>query len=101
MLLHWSEPKETDVTIQGWLAAVREMPEEGAELGQNWADAQDVPGIVPPPTRLFLTLGVSRPRFFQGDVEGGCASHDHLPVVVVDLDAVEQLVRGALGARPL
>ena len=41
------------MTIQGWLAAVREMPEEGAELGQNWADAQDVPGVVPPPTREF------------------------------------------------
>lgn len=52
MRLRCTRPKETDVTIHGWLAAVREMPEEGAELGQNWADAQDVPGIVPPPTRI-------------------------------------------------
>lgn len=49
------------MTIQGWLAAVREMPEEGAELGQDWADAQDVPGIVPSDTlgRAWARCGTS------------------------------------------
>jgi hypothetical protein len=39
------------VTINRWLAAVHEMPDERADPGQNWDEAQDVPGIVPPPTR--------------------------------------------------
>ena len=41
------------MSIERWLAPVHEMPEEGADPGQNWAGTPDVPGIVPPPTPLL------------------------------------------------